>query len=217
MIADYLLEDVMFCLSVLSFQQFTALHPIFSDYSLCITAGKSVCTRSDIVEVQILGFSSEAKHCLTFNGGFLGLLGQYKVKKEEELVTGHIWSMPMYNSRKLGELKERLKHSYSALKKEFRQVFEKMDLDFEQLTDDEKNLLYERKASAWYQVTYHPKWIKKSLELQEPDAAGNATILSFAWIAADYLARIKIKHRGTEGVDTAKPVNSLVKYLADRI
>ncbi|KDP38635.1 hypothetical protein JCGZ_03988 [Jatropha curcas] len=153
----------------------------------------------------------------SYDGQLKGLLGQYKVKKEEELVTGHIWSMPMYNSRKLGELKERLKHSYSALKKEFRQVFEKMDLDFEQLTDDEKNLLYERKASAWYQVTYHPKWIKKSLELQEPDAAGNATILSFAWIAADYLARIKIKHRGTEGVDTAKPVNSLVKYLADRI
>ncbi|KAF2292442.1 hypothetical protein GH714_022824 [Hevea brasiliensis] len=75
----------------------------------------------------------------------------------------------------------------------------------------------EEVASAWYQVAYHPKWIKKSMELQEPDAAANAAMLSFAWIAADYLARIKIRCRGIEGVDTAKPVNSLVKYLADRI
>lgn len=153
----------------------------------------------------------------SYDGQLKGLMGQYKVKREEEVVTGHIWSMPKYNSRKNGELKERLKQSYSGLKKEFRQVFEKMDLDFEQLSDDEKNLLYERKASAWYQVAYHPTWIKKSLELQGPEADDSAAMLSFAWIAADYLARIKIKCRGIEGVDTSKPVNSLVKYLADRI
>ncbi|KAF2303847.1 hypothetical protein GH714_023829 [Hevea brasiliensis] len=153
----------------------------------------------------------------SYDGQLKGLMGQYKVRREEEVVTGHIWSMPKYNSRKNGELKERLKQSYSGLKKEFRQVFEKMDLDFEQLPDDEKNLLYERKASAWYQVAYHPSWINKSLELQGPEAADNAAMLSFAWIAADYLARIKIKCRGIEGVGTAKPVNSLMRYLADRI
>ncbi|EEF46969.1 RNA-dependent RNA polymerase 6 [Ricinus communis] len=153
----------------------------------------------------------------SYDGQLKGLLAQYKVKREEEVVTGHIWSMPKCNSRKQGELKERLKQSYHSLKKEFRQVFEKMDSDFEQLTEDEKNLLYEQKASAWYQVAYHPKWVNKSMELQEPDAAGCASMLSFAWIAADYLARIKIRCRGFDGVDTSKPVNSLVKYLADRI
>uniref|UniRef100_A0A2P2J8X1 RNA-dependent RNA polymerase n=1 Tax=Rhizophora mucronata TaxID=61149 RepID=A0A2P2J8X1_RHIMU len=153
----------------------------------------------------------------SYDGQLNGLLGQYKVKREEEIVTGHVWSMPKHNSRKQGELKERLKHSYSSLRKEFRQVFEKMDLDLEQLCDDEKNLLYERKASAWYQVTYHPKWVKKSMELQDPDGAGTAVMLSFAWIAVDYLARIKIRHRGAESFDPAKPADLLSKYLAERM
>lgn len=154
----------------------------------------------------------------SYDGQLFGLMGQYKVKREEEVVTGQIWSMPKHNSRKQGDLKERLKHSYSALRKEFRQMFEKMDSDFEQLTDDEKNILYEKKASAWFQVTYHPEWVKKSLDIQETDYVENTVMLSFPWIAADYLACIKIKHCGLgDEVDSTKPINSLVRYLADRI
>ena len=33
-----------------------------------------------------------AKKC-SYDGQLFGLLGQYKVKREEEVVTGHIWSM----------------------------------------------------------------------------------------------------------------------------
>ena len=153
----------------------------------------------------------------SYDGQLNGLLEQYKVNREEELVTGHIWSMPKYNSRKHGELKERLKHSYSALRKEFRQVFEKMDSDCELLSEDEKNALFERKASAWYQVTYHPEWVKKSLDLQEQDSARSVVLLSFAWIANDYLARIKIRCREMANIDTSKPVNYLARYVADRI
>ncbi|KAK9280400.1 hypothetical protein L1049_014089 [Liquidambar formosana] len=133
----------------------------------------------------------------SYEGQLNGLLGQYKVNREEEVVTGHIWSMPKSNSKKQGELKERLKHAYSALKKEFRQIFEKMDSKFEQLGENERNRVYEQKASAWYQVTYHPEWVKKSLELQKPDGTGEKVMLSFAWITADYLARIKIRRKGT--------------------
>ncbi|KAM5569729.1 RNA-dependent RNA polymerase 6 [Rosa sericea] len=146
-----------------------------------------------------------------------GLMAQYKVMREEEIVTGHVWSMPKYTSRKQGELQERLRHSYSALKKEFRQFFEKMDTGFESLTDDQKNSLYEQKASAWYQVTYHPDWVKRSLDLQRADGPGDVVMLSFAWIAADYLARIKIKRREVGNIDPKKPINALTKYLADRI
>ncbi|KAJ6406239.1 hypothetical protein OIU84_009877 [Salix udensis] len=92
-----------------------------------------------------------------------------------------------------------------------------MDVDFAQLDDDEKSMLYERKASAWYQVAYHPQWVQKSRELQDSDGAGISVTLSFAWIAADYLARIKIWHSRIGNVDPAKPVNSLAKYLADRM
>ncbi|CAK8568633.1 unnamed protein product [Lathyrus sativus] len=159
----------------------------------------------------------------SYDGQLSGLLGQYKVKTEEEVVTGQIWSMPKYNSRKHGELKERLKHSYSALKREFRQTFEKPNSDVGELGDEEKNLMYEQKASAWYQVTYHPKWVKKSLDLQikssddqEADSLRNV-MLSFPWIAVDYLARTKIRNRKVGSFDSTKPVDSLAKYLSERL
>ncbi|KAK8597466.1 hypothetical protein V6N13_094873 [Hibiscus sabdariffa] len=57
-----------------------------------------------------------------------------------------------------------------------------MDSNFEQLNEDEKNLSYERKASAWYQAAY---------SLQKPDGAGRVVMLSFAWIVSDYHDRVK--------------------------
>lgn len=157
-------------------------------------------------------------HKCSYDGQLNGLLGQYKVKREEEVVTGHVWSMPKHKSRKQWDLKERLKNAYSSLKKEFRQIFEKMNSDFDELTDEEKNRLYEQRASAWYQVTYHPIWVKRSLELQNPDEViGERVMLSFAWITADYLARIKIRRKGTGNVDSSKPINSLARFLIDRI
>lgn len=153
-----------------------------------------------------------------YDGQLNGLLNQYKVEREEEVVTGQIWSMPKYSSRKQGDLKERLKHAYSALKKEFRQTFEKLDIDMEELNDEEKHLLYEQKASAWYQVTYHPEWVKKYLDLQDKSFDHeNKVMLSFPWIAVDYLARIKIRNQGVGSVESTKPVDSLAKFLAERL
>lgn len=68
-----------------------------------------------------------------------------------------------------------------------------------------------------YQVSYHPEWVKKSLELKEPEGGGTNVMLSFAWIAADYLARVKIRAREIQDLDLDKPVNSLMGYLAERI
>ncbi|GAU23167.1 hypothetical protein TSUD_306150 [Trifolium subterraneum] len=160
----------------------------------------------------------------SYDGQLTGLLGQYKVKTEEEVVTGQIWSMPRYNSRKQGELKERLKHSYSSLKKEFRHSFDILNSDVRDLSDEEKNLLYEKKASAWYQVTYHPKWVKQSVDMQlkssenqDATSLGNILMLSFPWIAVDYLARIKIRNRKVGNFDSTKEVGSLAKYLSERL
>ncbi|KAL5975839.1 RNA-dependent RNA polymerase [Asimina triloba] len=128
----------------------------------------------------------------SYDGQLNALLGHYKVSTEGEAVTGQIWSMPNYISRKLGEMKEKLKHAYTALHKEFRRVFEDTGLSIQQeLTDEEKNTLYEQKASAWYQVVYHPMWVKKTMSLKECDGDGIPVRLSFAWIAADYLVRLK--------------------------
>ncbi|GFY98652.1 RNA-dependent RNA polymerase 6 [Actinidia rufa] len=120
-------------------------------------------------------------HKCSYDGQLNGLLGQYKVNREEEI------------------------------------VFEKMGSDFDHLSDEEKNRMYERKASAWYQITYHPYWVKESLEMQEPNGAGETMMLSFAWIATDYLARIKIRSRGFENLQPTKLIDSLERYLADRI
>ncbi|KAK4389694.1 RNA-dependent RNA polymerase 6 [Sesamum angolense] len=166
---------------------------------------------------KILGstsFIADAWNCkCSYDGQLIGLLGQYKVNREEEVVTGHIWSMPKYSSKKQGEVKERLKHAYSTLRKEFRKVFECMGPEFDQFSDDEKNIMYERKASAWYQVTYQESWVKKSKELHAVDDAGKSVMLSFAWIAADYLARIKIKRRMMENSISTKPIDSLGSFL----
>ncbi|GAB2284906.1 RNA dependent RNA polymerase [Dionaea muscipula] len=155
----------------------------------------------------------------SYEAQLIGLLGLYDVSREEEAVTGHVWSMPKCGSKKQGELKEKLKNAYNALKREFRNHFDKLGDGHEQLSQEEKNLLYEKKASAWYQVTYHPEWVKKSLEmrLQVPDGAGDKVMLSFAWIPVDYLVRIKIRCGGKGSDDSSMPINSLSKYLAQRI
>ncbi|MQM13921.1 hypothetical protein Taro_046848 [Colocasia esculenta] len=158
-----------------------------------------------------------SKKC-SYDAQLNALLGQYKVQTEGEVATGHIWSLPKYTSRKLGEMKERLKLSYLALNKEFRQFFEDMWPQFAELTDDERGALYEQKASAWYQVTYHPQWVKKALDLREPDADETPCRLSFAWIAADYLVRIKVKSRQAKGeLSDNKPIDALAMYLHDKI
>ncbi|KAH9714577.1 RNA-dependent RNA polymerase 6 [Citrus sinensis] len=156
---------------------------------------------TDLEVPESVDFTADARNqkC-SYDGQLNGLLGQYNVNRKE---FRHIWSMPKYNSR-------------NAFRKEFRQVFEKMNSDFE-LSDNEKNVLYEQKASAWYQVTYHREWVKKSLDLLEQGSARSVVLLSFAWIANDYLARIKIKCQEMANIGKSKPVNNLARYVADRI
>ncbi|KAL8208865.1 hypothetical protein R6Q57_008277 [Mikania cordata] len=172
----------------------------------------------DLEILDSASFLNDAWGCkLSYDRQLNGLLGQYKVSCEEEIVTGHIWSMPKHGSKKQGELKERIKHAYSALRKDFRKVFDHLGAEFDQISEEDRNLIYEKKASAWYQVTYHPIWVKKSLELQEPDRGCETVNLSFAWIAADYLARIKIRCRGIGAGNSREPIHTFGRYIADRI
>ncbi|KAI0524882.1 hypothetical protein KFK09_004272 [Dendrobium nobile] len=123
------------------------------------------------------------------------LLEQYRITAEAEIVIGQISSLPKFNSRKQGDIKEKIKNSYEALHREFRKVFETLETNDLQLSGVEKDLLFERKASAWYQVTYHPDWVQKSAARRGPDGGEVPPRLSFAWIAADYLSGLKLKSR----------------------
>ncbi|KAB2629309.1 RNA-dependent RNA polymerase 6 [Pyrus ussuriensis x Pyrus communis] len=140
---------------------------------------EEVATSSELnYAPELLNFIASAweKKC-SYDGQPKGLMGQYKVKREkwQNIVIGHVWSIPKSNSKKQGKLE---------------------CIDY--LTDDEKNILYEQKASTRYQVTCHPKCVKGSMHLQEPDVAGDVWMLSFTWIAANYHARIKIKRGEVE-------------------
>ncbi|CAN6455107.1 unnamed protein product [Victoria cruziana] len=142
------------------------------------------------------------------------LLLHYNVYTEGELVTGYFVSFSKHNSKKQMELKDRVGHAYTSMKKEFRTMFETID-EGSKLSDDERNSLLEQKASAWYYVTYHPHWVEKTTELKDPENHKVQVLLSFPWIAVDYLARIKIRQQGRLQFNTCKPINQLARYLGD--
>ncbi|CAA6663598.1 unnamed protein product [Spirodela intermedia] len=133
------------------------------------------------------------------------------------------------DNRRERESKERLKSAYSELRREFRRVFEDLGsaaaaaaaaAEVAGAGEDDAGRLYEVKASAWYQVAYHPEWVEKARQMREPGAAA-ALRLSFPWIAADYLARIKVRRRRDrgelDGNQTEKPVDALAAYLRDKL
>lgn len=161
---------------------------------------EEACTLNDLpydTDLEVPGasdFLASAWQCkCSYEAQLNALLNQYRVRTEAELVTGHMWSLTKNNSRKQGEVKERIKNGYAAFRKEYRSFFESLTSDEGDISDDEKNRLYEMKASAWYQVTYHPKWTEKSRAMLDPDDEGMPVRLSFAWIAVDYLVRIKLR------------------------
>ncbi|VAH85294.1 unnamed protein product [Triticum turgidum subsp. durum] len=182
---------------------------------------EETCTLNDLpydTDMEVPGaadFLSSAWQCkCSYEAQLDALLKQYGVRTEAELVTEHIWSLPKYNSRKQGDIKERLKNAYSALRKEFRAIFESVEAG---LDEDERNRVYEMKASAWYQVTYHPKWVQRSREALEPDREEEEDAparLSFAWIPVEHLARIKLRCRGGVKVGRRGPVERLAAYMS---
>ncbi|CAO2208303.1 unnamed protein product [Urochloa humidicola] len=183
---------------------------------------EETCTLNDLpydADMEVPGatdFLSSAWLCkCSYEAQLNALLNQYGVRTEAELVTEHIWSLPKYSSRKQGDIKERLKNAYSALRKELRSTFESIETNKTEISEDEKNRVYEMKASAWYQVTYHPKWVQKSREMLGPDCEEMPARLSFAWIAVDYLARIKIRCRGELKVSSQRPVERLAAYISE--
>jgi RNA-dependent RNA polymerase len=154
----------------------------------CNFVSEDTCTLDDLPydsDLEISGasdFLEDAWLCkCSYEAQLNALLNQYGLRTEAELVTGEPWSLTGDNKKQQHMTKERLSYAYFQLHMEFRSNFESTD----EVSAEKKNLAYETKASAWYQVTYHPKWIQRSREMP--------LRLSFAWIAVDYLARIKMR------------------------
>ncbi|XP_039855171.1 probable RNA-dependent RNA polymerase SHL2 [Panicum virgatum] len=128
-------------------------------------------------------FLEDAWQCkCSYEAKLNALLSQYNIQTEAELVTWEAWSLTGGNKKQHYETQERLNYSYFQLHEEYRSIFE----GNAEMSEEKKNLVYETKASAWYQVTYHPNWIRRSKETPPR--------ISFPWIAVDYLASIKARN-----------------------
>ncbi|XP_034599533.2 probable RNA-dependent RNA polymerase SHL2 [Setaria viridis] len=168
---------------------------------------EGTCTSDDLPydsDLEVSGasdFLEDAWICkCSYEAQLNSLLNQYGVRTEAELVTGEAWSLTGNNKQQQYVTKEMLSYAYFQLHLEFRSIFESID----EISVEKKNLACETKASAWYQVTYHPNWIQRSREMP--------LRLSFAWIAVDYLARIKMRRR--QEAKVSKGQTTISKDLA---
>lgn len=139
-----------------------------------------------------------------------GLMAHFNLQREGDVVTGHLVSLSCRSSRRQGDLKERMKTAYIALRKEFRAVFVtgKLEVFHPPSTKMQTSQVLggckvdevaavgvdlAAKASAWYHVTYHPDWKQKAkVFFEEPENVDAPPLLSFPWIAVDVLAGIKL-------------------------
>ncbi|PHT45981.1 hypothetical protein CQW23_15139 [Capsicum baccatum] len=103
---------------------------------------------------------------------------------EVEIVTGNFWSLPKGN--KQNSLKQKIMLAYENIWREFRSYFEYLGPDIADFSDREKQTQYEAKASCWYQITYGAESTRPLLEEHAQEK-----ILSFPWIAVDYLCCTK--------------------------
>ena len=140
---------------------------IIGAYDLDFVA-QGTCASNEIpydTDLEVFGASSFIEDAwqskCSYEAHLNALLNQYGVHTKAELVTGEVWS---FTGKKF-KYEERLHYAYSQLHKEFRIIIESIG-DIGLFSDDKKNLAYEMKASAWYQITYHPKW-RKTMELSE--------------------------------------------------
>ncbi|CAO2209790.1 unnamed protein product [Urochloa humidicola] len=168
----------------------------------CDFVSESTCSSDDFTydtDLEVPGasdFLDDAWQCkCSYEAQLNALLDQYGVISEAELVTGETWSLTGNNKKRQYETKEKLSYAYFQLHQEFRNIFERNG----EICVDKNNMAYEPKASAWYQLTYHPKWIQWSRAMPPR--------LSFAWIAVDYLSRIKMRCR-QEKVIEGQPIFS---------
>lgn len=150
----------------------------------------------------------------------LGLMGHFNVKREADVVTGCVAIRK--SSLQHGDLKDRIKAAYKSLRNDFHAIFDPTKLEKPALSPyssassnpltreevvetsamPEESINFAAKASAWYHVTYHPDWIQRALELRalelrdvaedDSETISASPLLSFAWLPADVLAKIKI-------------------------
>eukprot|EP00249_Psilotum_nudum_P022736 c28629_g2_i1 orf=666-2285(+) len=149
-------------------------------------------------DMEISGFEHYLEEALTmkiwYDEELIGLMNQYGVESEAEILTGNILSLSRYYRKRPGEVNERIQRAVSALKKEVR-------TSFGGYSDDKHNYIrnydYEElaKASAWYYVTYHPDYVGQA---NDQALSRYNHLLSFPWVVYDRLLAIKKFHQDSK-------------------
>ncbi|KAF9626299.1 hypothetical protein IFM89_032148 [Coptis chinensis] len=128
-------------------------------------------------DLEVNGFESLleiAESCkMMYREKLSFLMNYYGAGREEEILTGNLQNRSMYldrDKRKYREVKDRILTSIKSLQREARGWF----------SGSCEECDYTKMASAWYHVTYHPKYCKDS-----------TNCLSFPWSVGENLLNIK--------------------------
>ncbi|PON45920.1 RNA-dependent RNA polymerase-type, partial [Parasponia andersonii] len=110
-----------------------------------------------------------------------GLMDYYGIKTEAEILSGNVLAKSRHFDKKKDL--ESANYAVRSLIKEARTWFNKPGIDLDNGADD----VCAKKASAWYYVTYHPRFWGRYNE----DNVVRDHFLSFAWCVFDKLLLIK--------------------------
>lgn len=128
-------------------------------------------------ELEVSGFEAFIKIAENHRDQYIEKLSTimiyYKAESEDEILTGNLRKRAAYlqrDNRRYGDMKDRILLSLKSLQKEVKEWFHSSCKEEE----------HQQMASAWYHVTYHPKYSQEGIKC-----------LSFPWIKGDILLSIK--------------------------
>ena len=171
------------CLEV-EFEKGIVIIEDFQTYPLAI---QYLLTSSSL---QVFGFEDYVEEAVAYKNEYdvklIGLMNQYGIETEAELMGGNILRLSRHFRKQFGEVKQRIHLAVNLLKREARAWF------FGQQGDEEEEERWEvdhfAKASAWYHVTYHPDHYNDQFSAA---TKVKLHLLSFPWVVSDILFRIK--------------------------
>lgn len=132
--------------------------------------------------LEVDGFEAFLETALSYKEMYAqklsSLMNFYGAETEDEMLLGNLQNRASYlqrDNRRYGDMKDRILLSVRGLQREAKEWFENSCQPRE----------YQRMASAWYHVTYHPSYCNENL-----------CFLSFPWIVGDILLQIKHVNKG---------------------
>ena len=143
--------------------------------------------------LQVFGFEDYVEEAFAYKNEYdvklIGLMNQYGIETEAELMGGNILRLSRHFRKQVGEVKQRIHLAVKLLKREARAWF------FGQQGNEEEEeecwkVDHFAKASAWYHVTYHPDYFHYNDQFSAATKV-NLHLLSFPWVVSDILFRIK--------------------------